>query len=848
MKKIIPILLLAFWTNFVHATNYYFSSVSGDDSRTASQAQNPATPWRTLTKLNSYFSSLAVGDSVLFKRGETFYGSITAGKSGTSGSPIVIGAYGTGANPIITGFQTVSSWVTVGVNLWESATAVSTLSTCNIISNGGVNYAKGRVPDSGYWTIGSTNGSTTITDNTNLNASVTNWTGATVAVRELMYEINTHAITGHSGSTITFGAGAIPAGWGYFIQDDPRACNLAGDWAYNTSTKKVTVYSVSTPGEVKIPTIEEGVNLNGKDYIRFVNLDFQGYNTNAINTNSRTGIRVINCSISFAGVNAIYAYPNSNSLYVTGCTITDCGSRGVHGGSSSNAVISGNTITRIGHFAGMGSNGDDSYCAVISNGDYSTVSSNTITDAGYEGIRWDGNGTNIVGNLVSHTTYIKDDGGAIYTYSVQNGNVQAYQVKRTVRDNIIINFPGASAGSIYGTQGAGIYIDGQACNVDIKHNTVIGPGKYGIFKNGGRALKTDSNTVYNSTYPLYLTKVSGALDTITVTNNYFIAAASNAAVSCGNRTMAANYKWNTSTIPTTFTASNNLYGNLLDQTNDYIYGVTSVSNCYSVAAWQSLTGKESGSRKAPLTYPNTSYIRVEYNETGSNKTVNLVNNYRDVDSVLYAGTITLAPYSSKVLTYISANNIAPTVTITGGAQTLQLPLDSTVLIGSASDADGTISTYAWTKVSGGSATIVSPSSSNTKITGLQAGTYVFQLQVTDNAGAQATATVSVVVSPSVIQTQTIKWIKTALIRSNASISWAADILPTTKAFEIQRKVRTNYNSVQSSTGAVTIPAIKEVTEYKGTYSLSTGLNYFRIKIVNNDSSVSYSDVFTVKKK
>ena len=134
MKKTIILLSLMFTQFATKAINYYFSDVTGDDSRTASQAQNPATPWRTLTKLNSYFGSLAVGDSVLFKRGETFYGSITAGKSGTSGSPIVIGAYGTGANPIITGFQTVSSWVTVGVNLWESATAASTLSTCNNIS------------------------------------------------------------------------------------------------------------------------------------------------------------------------------------------------------------------------------------------------------------------------------------------------------------------------------------------------------------------------------------------------------------------------------------------------------------------------------------------------------------------------------------------------------------------------------------------------------------------------------------------------------------------------------------------------------------------------------------------
>ena len=57
------------------AAKYYFSSQSGDDSRTSLQAQNPATPWKTLNKLNT-FMNLQPGDSVLFKRGETFYGTL----------------------------------------------------------------------------------------------------------------------------------------------------------------------------------------------------------------------------------------------------------------------------------------------------------------------------------------------------------------------------------------------------------------------------------------------------------------------------------------------------------------------------------------------------------------------------------------------------------------------------------------------------------------------------------------------------------------------------------------------------------------------------------------------------
>src|SRR6478735_8640416 len=70
------------------ATNYYFSSSSGDDAFTSTQAQNPVTPWKSLNKLNSFFNSIVAGDSILLKCGDIFYGSIVVTRSGTSAKPI----------------------------------------------------------------------------------------------------------------------------------------------------------------------------------------------------------------------------------------------------------------------------------------------------------------------------------------------------------------------------------------------------------------------------------------------------------------------------------------------------------------------------------------------------------------------------------------------------------------------------------------------------------------------------------------------------------------------------------------------------------------------------------------
>lgn len=97
---------------------------------------------------------------------------------------------------------------------------------------------------------------------------------------------------------------------------------------------------------------------------------------------------------------------------------------------------------------------------------------------------------------------------------------------------------------------------------------------------------------------------------------------------------------------------------------------------------------------------------------------------------------------------VNAANVPPTANA-GSNQTITLPTNSVTLVGSGSDPDGSIASYAWTKISGPATfTIVSPTSSTTNVTGLVAGTYVFQLTVTDNQGATGSSTVQVLVNPS----------------------------------------------------------------------------------------------------
>ena len=85
----------------------------------------------------------------------------------------------------------------------------------------------------------------------------------------------------------------------------------------------------------------------------------------------------------------------------------------------------------------------------------------------------------------------------------------------------------------------------------------------------------------------------------------------------------------------------------------------------------------------------------------------------------------------------------------GSNQAITLPTNSVTLTGTASETGGTIASYLWTKVSGGAATISTPATAGTTVTGLAAGTYVFKLLATDNSGDTASSTVQVVVNAAV---------------------------------------------------------------------------------------------------
>ena len=105
------------------------------------------------------------------------------------------------------------------------------------------------------------------------------------------------------------------------------------------------------------------------------------------------------------------------------------------------------------------------------------------------------------------------------------------------------------------------------------------------------------------------------------------------------------------------------------------------------------------------------------------------------------------------VTVNAAANQAPSANA-GTNKTITLPTNTTTLNGSGTDADGTISSYAWVKVSGPSTgTIATANAATTSLNNLVQGVYQYELTVTDNSGATGKDTVQVTVNAAVILNQ-----------------------------------------------------------------------------------------------
>jgi hypothetical protein len=286
---------------------------------------------------------------------------------------------------------------------------------------------------------------------------------------------------------------------------------------------------------------------------------------------------------------------------------------------------------------------------VLDSGFGNTLRHNHFEKIGYNGIDVFGPETTLEKNFITLTCYTKADCGGVRVFGGNDlSSTTVYNIH--LINNLIIDIPGNVDGceASRAAFGMGLYIDNYSKNVEAMDNTVISTTVSGILYQQSTGQAT-GNTVYNASsgteYSAQI-DVSGSVSQVSLSGNIMYGLKSNA--------------W------TLYAYS---LGNLLSSDQNYIFHPYVSQNIaygpswtrYTFSQWQAFSGKDTHSKTNWFTQPTgeASRAKVFYNATKTPLTINLGSRqYLDLDQNPVMGTLTLMPFTSKVLI---DNGLAPLI-------------------------------------------------------------------------------------------------------------------------------------------------------------------------------------------
>jgi poly(3-hydroxybutyrate) depolymerase/methionine-rich copper-binding protein CopC len=173
----------------------------------------------------------------------------------------------------------------------------------------------------------------------------------------------------------------------------------------------------------------------------------------------------------------------------------------------------------------------------------------------------------------------------------------------------------------------------------------------------------------------------------------------------------------------------------------------------------------------------------------------------------------------------------------GADQVLTLPQNTVTLTGSGTTPNGTISSYFWQQVSGGSCVLSGENTNTLQVSGLSAGTYIFSLQVTSSDGHvsapdQVTVTVSSANNPPVANAG--PDVNITLPQSGVTLNGSG----TDSDGAI-----ISYAWTKQSGGSYTIAG--EGTQNPALGGLTAGTYIFRLTVTDDDGAVAFDDISVV---
>ncbi|MCG6189072.1 LamG-like jellyroll fold domain-containing protein [Maribellus maritimus] len=652
IKKFIYIFPILFFLVVSTASSYatvYYVSNSGNDNNSGT---SPTEAWQTLKKVNSFYPG--PGDQILFKRGNSWVGTLKAGGSGSSGNPVVYGAYGSGENPKIYNSEKVTNWEIHSGNIYKAKVSADKIE--QVFINDNLRLRSARYPNNGYFDISSVNAANKFTSK-DLNGGI-NYGGAMAVIRDKEWSISSKNVSGSSSQTITLASAplyGLGVGKGFVLVGKLEFLDEAGEWYYDKNSGTLYLWTPNNDSPenytIRASTKDYAVYIDGRFYVNIENLNLLHSNTDAVYVSKSLHITINNNNI---------LYPDNrgmtiNSIASSHVTISNNMINGAnHDGLKVDGTyhtISDNTIKNIRLFEnfGIGGLGDPMAGRGISIiGGYSQIQYNHIENIGYNGIGFfDAPYTKIEYNYIKNTCLTTQDGGGIYCYnrSVLAPGCQYSEIRGNIVDNVPGNIDGCTTTL---KQGAGIYMDDRIHHIIIENNTVARASYYAIYLHNNRYITVSNNTIFDNGSGFRVTGSFGATQN-SIQNNTFLNISSSGS---GKKATLGLINSSESSI---VKINSNKY---IDKHRDTPFANTKDYTYKTFSQWRSISGGDSNSTidSKPLSAGEAE--KLIYNNTKQEKTINLGNTvYLDSDGNQVTGKITLKPFTSKILIGTNIENI-----------------------------------------------------------------------------------------------------------------------------------------------------------------------------------------------
>lgn len=476
----------------------YYVATAGNDLNNGTSVR---TPFQSLTKVNSL--TLQPGDSVLFRRGDTFRGTLLIRQSGTREKPIRFDAYGSGYKPVLAGSVPVGNWTKKEANIWQAPCPSCGPQVTGLYRNGIAQpmgrYPNPDAPNRGSLTIQAHAGTHQLTSQQTL---TTDWTGGEVVARPTDWIIDRALITQQNGNALTINnpsTYSLADGWGFFIQNHPATLDQTGEWYYQPTTQRIQIYDdQGNPNEQFMTATAAGVviDMTNVAHISIGHLRITQARTTNLSALNVSDLVLNHDDFTDSGEDGVLIQGVGHDILIENSTITNCNNSGVYIGDYQNVSFRRNTIRHIGMRPGQGKSGDGQYTALQSAATQHTqIENNVIDSVGYNGITVLNN-TTIRQNRITNFCMTKSDGGGIYLWN--GGQRSMYGIR--VESNSIrrgVGTPGSLATDV--ASGAhGIFLDDCVEGVVITNNTVADCQGAGIYLNAVSRVNLVGNTCFNN--------------------------------------------------------------------------------------------------------------------------------------------------------------------------------------------------------------------------------------------------------------------------------------------------------------------------------------------------------------